>query len=568
MQRLNDCARALFAIALLWFIAPAPASAIPVFANGQGVSCELCHTTFPGMTRYGMMTMMSNFQLLNRHLQDKALPIAMRLYITSVLGNKSNPASTTVSDLSFLGGGFVGRNFTWYTEQHVITSGAIGDTEQMWLSWNGLLGGTNSLQAGKFHTPFPFMPAHAWTLGNYLLATQTTGQNPFNPNDARWGVAFNGMSNEFMYNVSYLTGSGPFGDAFDYNASRNPRTLDFNISYGGMSQPWSLGLVALRGFAPLHDPITNAFAASDAFTREGLYYGYQTSKWHLQTMYYHGFDAHPGLAERNVPLNGYMMEIERDIGWRNHVLVRYDVAASDTLNRQYILDIAHNLQPNIALVGEILAGPGQHPQIGLQLAMAGPYQYGKRYLWRSPVGVKVVPANVAGTVADANLGAKLVAQSGCEGCHGANFQGGVGPKLYGIEHRLTPTQIADFIRHPRAPMPDFGFTGAQISEIVAYLSGLDGGAAGDRPTITFEPAKPATSTTIIVHFPTPPREATATAIMQMGRSKHNVVTQLKPTNDPHVWTGKLEFSMAGPWTIQIEYDGTTIEKPIEVGGGQ
>ena len=98
-----------------------------------------------------------------------------------------------MSDLSLLGGGFLGKDFTWYAEQHIIDSGVIGQTEQVWLSWNGLFGGTNSLQVGKFHTPFPFMPAHAWTPSGYLLAEQTTGQNDFNAAEARWGVAFSGM---------------------------------------------------------------------------------------------------------------------------------------------------------------------------------------------------------------------------------------------------------------------------------------------------------------------------------------------------------------------------------------
>ncbi len=497
---------------------PALARAVPVFANGQGVSCETCHTTFPGMTRYGMMVMMTNFQILKRHLQDQALPIAARLYITSYLANKDRPGSTTVSDLSLLSGGFLGRNFTYYAEQHVIDSGTIGQTEQAWVSWNGLFGGTNSFQVGKFHTPFPFMPAHAWTLGQYLLATQTTGQNDFNPNDARWGLAFNGMSNEFMYNVSYLTGSGPTGDALDYNGTVNPRTLDLNVSYGGMATPFSVGAVGIAGTAPLHHTAFDRFAGEDGFTRYGLYFGYQTDAWHFQTMYYHGFDAHPDLTEFNVPLNGYFFEAERDLGWRNHLLVRYDVASSDTLDRQYVLDLSHNLQPNLAVIGELAAGPGERPQFGLQLAMAGPYESGKRVLLQSG-GVRVVSASqtqTAATVAaappgDADAGARLVQANGCTGCHGAVFQGGLGPALKGIEHRLSLDDIAAHIRRPKAPMPNFGFSAAQIDNIVAYLSTLDGGiGAQSRPVVAFSPDSPTTQATITVTFPgAAPKRVTA-----------------------------------------------------------
>lgn len=563
----------------------ARAEAIPVFANGQGVSCEACHTTFPGMTRYGMMVMMTNFQILKRHLQDQALPVAARLYITSHLANHDRSGSTTVSDLSLLSGGFLGRNFTYYAEQHVIDSGKIGATEQLWLSWNGLFGGTNSFQVGKFHTPFPFMPAHAWTLGSYLLATQTTGQNQFNPNDARWGVAFNGMSNEFMYNLSYLTGSGPTGDALDFNSTRNERSLDFNLSYGGMAIPYSVGIVGIAGSSPLHDG--DLFDGQNGFTREGLYLSYQDAKWHFQSMYYHGIDSHPDLGEFNVSLNGYFFEAERDLGWRNHVLVRYDVASSDTLNRQVVLDISHNIQPNVAVVAEALAGPNQRPQFGLQLAMAGPYQKGKRYLWNGVANAKTsVAAAAAPAVAtseaaapssgDANRGALLVQANGCTGCHGANFQGKIGPALYGIEHKLSPTEIAEKIAHPVAPMPNFGFTQTQIGDIVAYLSSLDGGttqsgAQGGTPVVTFTPAAPTGDATISVRFSGPaPQHVNVLPIMQMGNTKmHSTAIALTPSlNDPKVFTGRIEFSMGGPWVVRVEYDGHAMNVPIDVGSGE
>ena len=571
--------RAVCATFLMLLCYPAVARAVPVFANGQGVSCETCHTTFPGMTRYGMMVMMTNFQILKRHLQDQALPISARLYITSYLANKNQPGSTTVSDLSLLSGGFLGRNFTYYVEQHVIDSGQIGQTEQAWVSWNGLFGGTNSFQVGKFHTPFPFMPAHAWTLGQYLLATQTTGQNDFNPNDARWGLAFNGMSNEFMYNLSFLTGSGPTGDALDYNGTAHPRTLDLNVSYGGMSTPFSVGVVGIAGSAPLHQGMFDTFAGKDGFTRYGLYFGYQTDAWHFQTMYYYGLDAHPDFNEFNVPLNGYFFEAERDLGWRNHVLLRYDVASSDTLNRQYVLDLSHNIQPNLAVIGEVAAGPNQRPQIGLQLAMAGPYESGKRFLLQSGE-VKVVSASqpqvaatavAAAPTGDADAGARLVQANGCTGCHGAVFQGGLGPALKGIEHKLSFDEIAAHIRNPKAPMPNFGFTPAQITNIVAYLSTLDGGSgAQSRPVVAFSPASPTTEATISVTFTgVAPKRVTAFPAMEMGNmGMHtNAVTLVASAHHPLVFTGRIEFSMGGPWSVRVDYDGKTLTVPIDVGSG-
>ncbi len=573
--------RATCATALIVAGLSARAEAIPVFANGQGVSCETCHTTFPGMTRYGMMVMMTNFQILNRRSQNQALPISMRLYLDSVLGATGQKGSTQVGDLSLLGGGFVGKNFTWYAEQHIIDSGVIGKTEQVWLSWNGLFGGTNSLQVGKFHTPFPFMPAHAWSLSPYLLATQINAQDDFNPAEARWGVAFSGMSNEFMYNVSYVTNSGPTGTALNFNKTNNPRAYDVNVSYGGMQVPWEIGVVAMRGDAPLFDPDSGDFLSSDQWSRQGLYFSYQDNRWHFQTMYYRGNDSHPDVDLMNAPLGGYFFEAERDFGGQNHALVRYDVASSDTLNRQYVVDFAHNFQPNLALIGEARMGPAQKPQIAFRLAYAGPWENGSRIL----SNFHDVPANIAAQTApvspipvtptapassgDSNNGAKLVQSNGCAGCHGAGLRGGgIGPALYGLEHRMPNAQIADFISHPRAPMPNFGFSGTQIGDIVAYLTSLDGGINNTLPVVTFSPASPVDQATITVTFPgTAPVSVSVLPVMHMGTGTHHTnVVQLQPApGDPHTFTGRIAFSMGGPWIVQIEYDGHELDVPLNVG---
>ncbi|TAM86857.1 hypothetical protein EPN42_12445 [bacterium] len=377
-------------VALALLAVPRMVRAIPVFANGQNVSCTLCHTSFPGMKPYGMMTMMMNMQNLQEHLQTGTLPVALHAEIDTYLANQGNRAQTSVSTLSLLGGGFIGRNMTWYAEQPFVDSGEPGVTEQLWVSWNGLLHGTNSLQVGKFHTPFPFMPAHGFTIGSYLLATQTNGQNDFAPNDAHWGVAFNGMSNEFMYNLSWLAGDVGTGQALDYDRAGAPRTLDANLAYGGMDLPYTIGLVAMRGSAPLRDA-GGAYAGSEAFTREGLYYAYQRPTFQIQTMYYHGYDAQLDLGTPGGALNGWFFEIERDYGWRNHIVARYDVAASDSLNRRITLDFVHHVAPNLKITGEMAMAPGTLPVFGVRLGWAGPWLPGRRYTFNPTQGVHVTP---------------------------------------------------------------------------------------------------------------------------------------------------------------------------------
>lgn len=567
--------RAASALVLFVLAVQAQSRAVPLLANGQGLSCQTCHTSFPGLTTYGMMTMMSNFQNLDWKRQHQALPFAVRMQIASYLSNKDNPGSTTTKTLSLFTAGFLGRNFTYYAEQPIVDTGQPGVTEQIWLSWNGLLHGTNSLQVGKYHTPFPFMPAHGWTLSDYLLATQDNGQNTFEPNASHWGVAFNGMSNDFMYNVAYLGGDQSIQHAFDYNRADSPRTMDLNVSYGGMTKPYTIGLVAMRGVTPLLD--SDRYAGDDAFTRAGVYYGYQTPKFMLQTMYYRGYDSQPDLRLGPAPLAGYMFEFQRDIGWRDHVLARYDVASSDVLNRQYVVSYAHHFLPNMKATAEILMSPRNRPRIGFALDWGGPFNAGSRFLWKPPVGARVVaatgPASQPATAAraattpqaaDPNTGAKLVQNNGCTGCHGAQFQGALGPKLMGIEHQLGSAQIADFIKHPRAPMPNFGFGDAQIDDIVAYLSNLDGGAGSGAPVVTIDPANPTDRATLTIRFADEPKNVVARSVMHMGAGMHHTDVSMHAASDPHVWQGDIHFTMGGPWNIEIDYDGQHLDVPVQV----
>jgi cytochrome c553 len=171
-------------------------------------------------------------------------------------------------------------------------------------------------------------------------------------------------------------------------------------------------------------------------------------------------------------------------------------------------------------------------------------------------------------VADVNTGAKLVAQNGCQSCHGVKFQGSAGfPPLYGIEHRRTRAQIIAALVSPTAPMPNYGFTEAQAGDVAEYLAGLDGGASQSQPIISIAPAHLVDYADVTVRFPGAlPKTVTAIATMAMGNMpmKSPQVT-FTASADRRVYKGRVSFSMSGAWTIHIVYDGKTIDRPIVVG---
>lgn len=190
------------------------------------------------------------------------------------------------------------------------------------------------------------------------------------------------------------------------------------------------------------------------------------------------------------------------------------------------------------------------------------------HLVRATAAVTLTVSAAVGPAAgaDVNAGATLVQASGCAGCHGATFRGGIGPGLVGIEHRRSAARIAAAIASPTAPMPTFPFNAAQIGDIVAYLSSLDG--SGQAPVATVVFGRPATSAVLSVRFPgSQPARVTAHTMMQMGNSAMNgTLVTLHPTNDPKLWRATIVFSMSGPWTIDVNYDGRHLSVPANVPG--
>jgi hypothetical protein len=180
--------------------------------------------------------------------------------------------------------------------------------------------------------------------------------------------------------------------------------------------------------------------------------------------------------------------------------------------------------------------------------------------------VLVLTAALAG--GSASSGAHLVQDHARSSCHGVGLAGvaGNGPRLVGIEHRLSPAQIAGAVEHPKAPMPDMGFTHAQVLDVVAYLSRLDGG--NGVPVVTVVPSKNSSDALVSVTFPgAPPPGAQVQGTMEMGGSSMGTGWQpLQKTADPHTLRTKLNFSMAGSWMVRLRYGNPAheLDRPVDI----
>src|SRR5579863_380589 len=86
------------------------------------------------------------------------------------------------------------------------------------------------------------------------------------------------------------------------------------------------------------------------------------------------------------------------------------------------------------------------------------------------------PVTTALRSGDATRGQALFDVHGCAACHGAGGATAIeGPKLAGIAASTTPETMYSYIKNPRAPMPDFHLSDADIADLVAYVDALTPG---------------------------------------------------------------------------------------------
>ena len=202
-----------------------------------------------------------------------------------------------VNTLSILGGGFIGKNFTWYTEQPFVDGGDAGITEQAWVSWNGFW--RHQLAAGRQGARMVSVHARARVDAQRLSAGHPR-QRPERFRAERSALGLNVQRHVERVHVQpvYTTGTDPIQHAFDFNKEDANRIRGFQSVVRRHDQ-------AVDGRHRRHSrharrcsmrttvSSTPICSRAKVCTTAG-----RRRKWHIQTMYYHGWDDQPDWARR------------------------------------------------------------------------------------------------------------------------------------------------------------------------------------------------------------------------------------------------------------------------------
>jgi mono/diheme cytochrome c family protein len=447
--------------------------AIPVLANGQGVSCSQCHSAPPNLNPYGRYIMVTNFsKVLNAHAQMRenlSDPVS-----AIAAGNGTSAADPNISKfvlglLQLNSAGYLGQDVTYYASVPIVDGGfPAAGVDQLWGAYNGFFHGNGSLQVGDFPTPM-FAPwlSQSMSLAGYALAAMPVGLNAVGIGDNRWGASYTQIgSNGLIANVAYMTNEGPLERAYDTNVN-NSTSAAVGESWVASLQQMNLvshftgGVAAMAGTFPLPS------GAQDSYNRALALASYSTSPdYSLIAMSLIGHDSNPNDgATPSSGSNGWSLEsIVTPIAWL-HLDGRYERTNDGlgTVQSNYVGDIAFSIMPNLVVTLENVSSVGTTAVTSYQLLWAAP--------WIQHRGAAQTVAVTSPGPQGLALGETIYAAD-CAQCHGAHGGGGVGPNLHGIAMRKSLGETVAFIENPSGIMPKLfpaTLSAVQVQEVATFI---------------------------------------------------------------------------------------------------
>jgi cytochrome c553 len=450
-----------------------PALAIPVFANGQGVSCSQCHSAPPNLNPYGRYIMATNFaKVLDAHAQMREnLRDPISIIVAANGSNQPDPnlPKVVLGLLQANSAGYLGQDVTYYASVPIVDSGfPAAGVDQLWLAYNGFDRGNGSLQVGDFPTPV-FAPwlSQSMSLSGYALAAMPVGLNFVGVGDNRWGASYTQMGGGgLIANVAYMTNAGPLERAYDSNmvdatAAAEGQSYVVSLQHMGIASHFTGGVAFMGGTFPLPS------GAQDSYTRTTALASYSTSpNYSLIAMALVGHDQNPlDIPGVQSGSNGWSFEgISSPLPWL-HLDARYERTNDGlgTIQNNYVGDVAFSILPNLIVTLENVSTVGGRPLTSYQVLWAGPFI--KHSASQTGPQVSSSPQVLA-------RGQKIFAAN-CAACHGTSGEGGAGPNLHGIAGRKSLDETVAFIESPPSGMPKFypsTLSADDVKAVAAYIS--------------------------------------------------------------------------------------------------
>jgi len=365
-RKLLIMTRMLLILLAFLLVAPAPASAIPVFARRYKVSCQLCHNPAPALTAFGEQFAANGFRMSPMEgARDtiatgddllwlpKELPLAVRLdaYAQAYSGGRAVTDFQGPYTLKLLGSGEISPKLSWYVYMLLAERGKVGGIEDAYVQVNDIGGKPFDLMLGQFQISDPLFKRELRLMfEDYAVYRARIGSDPTDLTYDRGIMAVADVAG-FAITGELVNGNGigpAQGDRrFDTGpgkggAVRISRDLVGGVRAGGILYRNSNELSGIRNRATI--------VGGDATLASGAL--------ELNVQYLHRQDDDPlflGAAATEVISEGGFAELlVRPRGSRWHAFGLYNLVTAD----QPILDVRLGGPSGIGRYESLTAGTG------------------------------------------------------------------------------------------------------------------------------------------------------------------------------------------------------------------
>ena len=227
--RFRLCSALVFA-ATIFMLLPSSANAMPAFARKYKLGCNVCHTLYPQLNRFGRDFRDNAFRMpdeIENVLKKRSgtppagpaggpagepqnpadddfwsfIPDAVPFAIQTKVHNLIDPKGTVkndfqVEELQLQAAGTWTPRVSYYLHHHLAEEGEPGELYTGWVRFNNLAGSNwFNVTIGQVELPLSFSPEiERLTVFEYLAFDRTLGANPFNLATPQLGVQYFGQS--------------------------------------------------------------------------------------------------------------------------------------------------------------------------------------------------------------------------------------------------------------------------------------------------------------------------------------------------------------------------------------
>jgi hypothetical protein len=359
---------------------PAPAAAVPIFAERYGFSCSTCHTAVPELNAFGNSFRRAGYQLpsVPRH---KEIPIALRFQedymkdLSPAQTRRFNALAILISTANF----GPRSEFSYFARYLFGSQGAPGSLYYGYLQHVAPKSGVYE-RAGLFNVPLIANATQRLdTLTTQPAYAYTVGHNSANFANPRWGAMFGqqsdrldahiGFSLDEYHGAAYGAPVPPsdFVQTFaepELFASLTSSIID-NVRVG------ALRLSGKRNFRSQ----SNGSTFSDRYYRDGIQGGWMNTHFEIVGQQVWGHDTNADGFGTPVTSSGGFVTFKYRPTAHTYVGVRYDAVANPYATRDWDFYGVFPPTTQARFVIEYLRPinqPGAHTQLNMQLLFALP----------------------------------------------------------------------------------------------------------------------------------------------------------------------------------------------------